>query len=123
MFTSATGSTTLPTIAWDTVLSPHVYVFYAAWLVSFIFTPIMKAIASYYGIIDLPDRERKLGGGRFQERMRIGGDIHDTYRIDCQCNLQVKLASLSVYIFLIQTNTFVASRPRSNLKGGSFEAI
>jgi len=60
MFTSATGSTSLPTLTWDTVLSPHVYVFYAAWLVSFIFTPIMRAIANYYGIIDLPDRERKL---------------------------------------------------------------
>jgi UDP-GlcNAc:undecaprenyl-phosphate GlcNAc-1-phosphate transferase len=60
MFTSATGSTSLPTLTWDMVLSPHVYVFYAAWLVSFIFTPIMRVIANYYGIIDLPDRHRKL---------------------------------------------------------------
>jgi UDP-GlcNAc:undecaprenyl-phosphate/decaprenyl-phosphate GlcNAc-1-phosphate transferase len=50
----------MPSLTWDTVLSPHVYVFYAAWLVSFIFTPIMRAIANYYGIIDQPDRERKL---------------------------------------------------------------
>ncbi|MGD0540932.1 MAG: MraY family glycosyltransferase [Tepidisphaeraceae bacterium] len=60
MFTSTTASTTLPALSWDTVLSPHVYVFYAAWLVSFIFTPIMRAIANYYGIIDHPDHLRKL---------------------------------------------------------------
>ncbi len=60
MLTSATGSTSMPTLTWDTVLSPHVYVFYAALLVSFIFTPIMRAIAIYYGIIDQPDRVRKL---------------------------------------------------------------
>lgn len=50
----------MPTLVWDTVLAPHIYVFYAAWLVAFIFTPIMRAIANYYGIIDQPDHRRKL---------------------------------------------------------------
>jgi UDP-GlcNAc:undecaprenyl-phosphate GlcNAc-1-phosphate transferase len=50
----------MPALTWDTVLSPHVYVFYAAWIVSFIFTPIMRVIANYYGIIDQPDAVRKL---------------------------------------------------------------
>src|SRR5437667_9381318 len=44
----------------DEVLSPYVYVFYAAFLVAFFFTPIMRQIALYYGIIDQPDLVRKL---------------------------------------------------------------
>src|SRR5579862_6778085 len=44
----------------DEVLSPYIYVFYAAVIVSFIFTPIMRFIASYYGIIDEPDNLRKM---------------------------------------------------------------
>src|SRR5581483_2242302 len=44
----------------DDVLAPHVYVFYAAFLISFIFTPILRTIALYYGIIDQPDRLRKM---------------------------------------------------------------
>lgn len=60
MFIAATGSTSMPSLTWDSVLSPHVYVFCAAWLVSFVFTPIMQAIANFYGIIDQPDRVRKL---------------------------------------------------------------
>jgi UDP-GlcNAc:undecaprenyl-phosphate/decaprenyl-phosphate GlcNAc-1-phosphate transferase len=51
---------TSPVKSWDDVLSPHVYVFYAAFLVSFIFTPVMRSIAIYYGIIDQPDQIRKL---------------------------------------------------------------
>lgn len=55
----------------DEVLSPYIYVFYAAFLVSFVFTPIMRSIAIYYGIVDNPDGLRKmhtvpvayLGGG------------------------------------------------------------
>lgn len=43
----------------DMVLAPRIYVFYAAWLISFIFTPIMRSIALHYGIMDLPDRLRK----------------------------------------------------------------
>jgi UDP-GlcNAc:undecaprenyl-phosphate/decaprenyl-phosphate GlcNAc-1-phosphate transferase len=61
MFIAAASATTMRSyLTWDTVLSPHMYVFCAAWLVSFIFTPIMQAIANYYGIIDQPDRVRKL---------------------------------------------------------------
>jgi UDP-GlcNAc:undecaprenyl-phosphate GlcNAc-1-phosphate transferase len=60
MMIGETGSTSMPSLTWDAVLSPHVYVFFAAWIVSFIFTPIMGAIANYYGIIDQPDRVRKL---------------------------------------------------------------
>lgn len=44
----------------DEVLSPYIYVFYAAFVVSFIFTPIMRSVAMYYGIIDEPDRVRKM---------------------------------------------------------------
>lgn len=44
----------------DHVLSPYVYVFYAAFIVSFLFTPIMKMIAGYYGIVDKPDGARKI---------------------------------------------------------------
>jgi UDP-GlcNAc:undecaprenyl-phosphate GlcNAc-1-phosphate transferase len=50
----------MPSLDWDAVLSPHVYVFYAAFLVSFIFTPVMRYIAVHYGIIDRPDSARKL---------------------------------------------------------------
>jgi UDP-GlcNAc:undecaprenyl-phosphate GlcNAc-1-phosphate transferase len=43
----------------DQVLSPYVYVFYAAFIVSFIFTPLMRMIAIYFGVIDQPDQKRK----------------------------------------------------------------
>jgi UDP-GlcNAc:undecaprenyl-phosphate GlcNAc-1-phosphate transferase len=48
------------TLTADDVLSPYIYVFYAAFIVSFIFTPVMRSIAMYYGIVDRPDRIRKL---------------------------------------------------------------
>src|SRR5688572_3054999 len=44
----------------DQVLSPYVYVFYAAFIVAFLFTPIMRAVASFYGVIDRPDKVRKM---------------------------------------------------------------
>lgn len=44
----------------DEVLSPYVYVFYAAFIVSFFTTPIMRMVAIHYGIVDQPDRVRKL---------------------------------------------------------------
>jgi UDP-GlcNAc:undecaprenyl-phosphate GlcNAc-1-phosphate transferase len=44
----------------DQVLSNYIYVFYAAFIVSFLFTPITRAIALYYGIVDRPDRLRKV---------------------------------------------------------------
>ena len=44
----------------DDVLEQYVYVFYGAFIVSFLFTPIMRVVANYYGIIDEPDRVRKM---------------------------------------------------------------
>lgn len=44
----------------DQVLEPYVYVFYAAFIIAFIFTPVMRSIAIYYNIIDKPDLVRKL---------------------------------------------------------------
>ncbi len=45
---------------WDGVLSPYIYVFYVAYIVAFLFTPVMRTVASYYGIIDQPDAARKM---------------------------------------------------------------
>src|SRR6478735_7955216 len=52
----------IPTQAYsaDEVVAPYIYVFYAAFLVAFLFTPIMQSVASYYGIIDEPDNKRKM---------------------------------------------------------------
>lgn len=44
----------------DEVLSPYIYVFYAAFIIAFLFTPVMRAVAMHYGIIDQPDRLRKM---------------------------------------------------------------
>ncbi|MFI5381269.1 MAG: glycosyltransferase family 4 protein [Tepidisphaerales bacterium] len=44
----------------DNVLAPYIYVFYAAYIVSFIFTPIMRRIAVYYWVVDEPDGARKM---------------------------------------------------------------
>lgn len=44
----------------DEVLSPYVYVFYAAFIVAFLLTPVMRLIAIYYGMIDRPDQLRKV---------------------------------------------------------------
>ena len=44
----------------DQVLEGYVWVFYAAFLVSFLFTPLLRVVATYYGIIDQPDRVRKM---------------------------------------------------------------
>ena len=44
----------------DEVISPYIYVFYAAFLIAFIFTPVMQNVASHYGIIDEPDMHRKM---------------------------------------------------------------
>jgi UDP-GlcNAc:undecaprenyl-phosphate GlcNAc-1-phosphate transferase len=49
-----------PMMSVDDVLSPFVYVFYAAFIVAFIFTPLMQAVATFYGIIDQPDGNRKM---------------------------------------------------------------
>lgn len=47
-------------VNWDEALSPQVYVFYAAFIVAFLFTPVMRSIATYHGIVDQPDKVRKL---------------------------------------------------------------
>lgn len=44
----------------DDVLANYMDVFYASFLVTFMFTPIMRVIAIYFNIIDQPDRVRKL---------------------------------------------------------------
>lgn len=42
------------------VLAPYIYVFYAAFSISFLFTPIMRMIAMHFGIVDSPDGLRKV---------------------------------------------------------------
>jgi UDP-GlcNAc:undecaprenyl-phosphate GlcNAc-1-phosphate transferase len=49
-----------PVVGNDDVLSNYMEVFYASFIVSLIFTPIMRTIAIYFNIIDQPDRVRKL---------------------------------------------------------------
>jgi len=44
----------------DQVLSPYIYVFYASFLVSYFFTPMMRQVAIYYHVIDQPDTLRKM---------------------------------------------------------------
>jgi len=44
----------------DEVLSPYVFVFYASFIASFIFTPLMRRVATFYNIIDKPDLVRKM---------------------------------------------------------------
>ncbi|MGA2583326.1 MAG: MraY family glycosyltransferase [Tepidisphaeraceae bacterium] len=60
MQTVALPSNPVPEVTWDSVLGPHVWVFYTAFLIAFIFTPVMQSIAMYYNIVDQPDRLRKL---------------------------------------------------------------
>ena len=44
----------------DQILSPYVYVFYAAYIVSFLLTPVLRGVAMHYNIIDQPDGVRKM---------------------------------------------------------------
>jgi UDP-GlcNAc:undecaprenyl-phosphate GlcNAc-1-phosphate transferase len=44
----------------DEALAPHVYVFYAAFIIAFVFTPVMRVVAMYYRIVDRPDQARKV---------------------------------------------------------------
>lgn len=44
----------------DQIVSPWVFVFYVAFLAAFLFTPVMRSIARYFGIIDHPDDRRKV---------------------------------------------------------------
>jgi UDP-GlcNAc:undecaprenyl-phosphate GlcNAc-1-phosphate transferase len=39
----------------DEILSPYVYVFYAAFLIAWMFTPVLRQVAIFYGIVDQPD--------------------------------------------------------------------
>jgi UDP-GlcNAc:undecaprenyl-phosphate GlcNAc-1-phosphate transferase len=52
----------LPTVVYsaDQVAAPYMPVFYAAFIVAFAFTPIMRMVAMTYGIIDRPDGIRKM---------------------------------------------------------------
>jgi UDP-GlcNAc:undecaprenyl-phosphate GlcNAc-1-phosphate transferase len=56
----ADAATDLGVLTADQVLSHYIYVFYAAFLVAFVFTPIMRVVATYYGVIDEPDQIRKM---------------------------------------------------------------
>jgi UDP-GlcNAc:undecaprenyl-phosphate GlcNAc-1-phosphate transferase len=54
----ATSSEAVRTMSWDDVLSPYIYVFYAAFIVSFLLTPLMRRVALYYNVIDQPDARK-----------------------------------------------------------------
>jgi UDP-GlcNAc:undecaprenyl-phosphate GlcNAc-1-phosphate transferase len=51
---------TAPHFTVDETLAPHVYVFYAAFIIAFVFTPVMRVVATYYQIVDRPDQTRKV---------------------------------------------------------------
>jgi UDP-GlcNAc:undecaprenyl-phosphate GlcNAc-1-phosphate transferase len=44
----------------DEVLSPYIFVFYVSFAVTFVLTPVMRLVATYYGVIDEPDNARKV---------------------------------------------------------------
>lgn len=44
----------------DEVLSPYIFVFYVAFGVTFFMTPVLRTVATYYGVIDEPDNHRKV---------------------------------------------------------------
>src|SRR3954462_1884364 len=44
----------------DQILSPYVYAFYAAYVVAFLLTPVLRVVAMHYNIIDQPDGIRKM---------------------------------------------------------------
>src|SRR5947199_7468479 len=45
---------------WDQVLAPYIYVFYASFIVSLVFTPLMRLVAIQFQVVDAPDRMRKM---------------------------------------------------------------
>ena len=47
-------------IGLDAVLSNYVFVFYVAFLVTFLMTPLMRKVAIHYWIVDEPDQNRKI---------------------------------------------------------------
>jgi UDP-GlcNAc:undecaprenyl-phosphate GlcNAc-1-phosphate transferase len=44
----------------EQLLSPHIWVFYASFLLSFLLTPLMSWVATKLGVTDKPDQARKL---------------------------------------------------------------
>jgi UDP-GlcNAc:undecaprenyl-phosphate GlcNAc-1-phosphate transferase len=62
-FAGGVARTIGETFTADEVLSPYIFVFYASFLIAFTFTPVMRLVASFYGIIDQPDRIRKNHSG------------------------------------------------------------
>lgn len=56
----ATPAKTGLSLSPDDVLSPNIWVFYAAFIIAFLMTPLMRRVAIYYGIVDRPDGLRKM---------------------------------------------------------------
>ena len=48
------------TLTVDGVLGPLIWVFFAAYLVSFLLTPVMRRVAVHFGVVDRPDGLRKM---------------------------------------------------------------
>ena len=48
-----------PRLSYDQVLSPYVYIFYAAFIVAFVLTPLMRRVALHFNVVDQPDGVRK----------------------------------------------------------------
>lgn len=44
----------------DQVLSPYIFVFYVAFIVAFVMTPLMRKVALHYWVVDEPDLARKV---------------------------------------------------------------
>ena len=59
-FAGGVARTIGETFTADEILSPYIFVFYSSFLVAFTFTPVMRMVACFYGIIDQPDRIRKI---------------------------------------------------------------
>ncbi len=49
-----------PSLSVDDVLSPYTLIFFAAFAISFLATPVMRMLAINNGVVDLPDRKRKI---------------------------------------------------------------
>jgi UDP-GlcNAc:undecaprenyl-phosphate GlcNAc-1-phosphate transferase len=60
MFGTTTAQLVPQVLSADQVLAPYIYVFYVAFLVTFVFTPLMRLVATHYGVIDEPDLNRKV---------------------------------------------------------------
>jgi UDP-GlcNAc:undecaprenyl-phosphate GlcNAc-1-phosphate transferase len=124
-----------PRISPDEALAPHIYVFYAAFLVAFIFTPVLRFVALYYGIIDRPDNVRKmhsapiayLGGvavflgwlsGLAVSQLHIAG-------IDPGVQMQLKISIVVGAIFIVVLGLWddvKHVRPRSKIIGQAVAA-